>query len=84
LNEDVVDEALAPMRDRVVIATNPGFTSGDDGRQQILNSWSEHTRLSVEASLKRLRTDVIGLPYPHRVDLREHFITRRRGCRTEL
>src|SRR6516225_2234911 len=38
INEDVVGEALAPMRDRVVIATKFGFTFGDDGKQQILNS----------------------------------------------
>ena len=68
LNEDVVGEALAPVRDQVVIATKFGFTFGDDGKQQILNSRPEHIRWAVEGSLKRLRTDVIDLLYQHRVD----------------
>ena len=68
VNEDVVGEALAPLRDRVVIATKFGFTFGDDGKQQILNSRPEHIRVAVEGSLKRLRTDVIDLLYQHRVD----------------
>jgi len=68
LNEEVVGEALAPMRDKVVIATKFGFTFGDDNRQQILNSRPEHIRWAVEGSLKRLRTDVIDLLYQHRVD----------------
>jgi len=68
LNEEVVGEALAPVRDRVVIATKFGFTFGDDNKQQILNSRPEHIRRAVEGSLKRLRTDVIDLLYHHRVD----------------
>ncbi|HKR43579.1 MAG TPA: aldo/keto reductase [Paraburkholderia sp.] len=68
LNEEVVGEALAPMRNRVVIATKFGFTFGDDGKQQILNSRPDHIRWAVEGSLKRLRTDVIDLLYQHRVD----------------
>jgi aryl-alcohol dehydrogenase-like predicted oxidoreductase len=68
LNEEVVGEALAPMRAKVVIATKFGFTFGDDNRQQILNSRPEHIRWAVEGSLKRLRTDVIDLLYQHRVD----------------
>ncbi len=68
LNEEVVGEALAPIRDRVVIATKFGFTFGDDGKQQILNSRPEHIKWAVEGSLKRLRTDVIDLLYQHRVD----------------
>jgi aryl-alcohol dehydrogenase-like predicted oxidoreductase len=68
LNEDVVGEALAPVRDRVVIATKFGFTFGEDGKQQILNSRPDHIRAAVEGSLKRLRTDVIDLLYQHRVD----------------
>ncbi len=68
LNEDVVGEALAPIRQRVVIATKFGFTFGDDGKQQILNSRPEHIKTAVEGSLKRLRTDVIDLLYQHRVD----------------
>lgn len=68
INEDVVGEALAPVRDRVVIASKFGFTFGDDGKQQILNSRPEHIRWAVEGSLKRLRTDAIDLLYQHRVD----------------
>jgi aryl-alcohol dehydrogenase-like predicted oxidoreductase len=68
LNEEVVGEALAPVRDQVVIATKFGFTFGDDNKQQILNSQPEHIRWAVEGSLKRLRTDVIDLLYQHRVD----------------
>jgi aryl-alcohol dehydrogenase-like predicted oxidoreductase len=68
LNEEVVGEALAPVRDQVVIATKFGFTFGDDNKQQILNSRPEHIRWAVEGSLKRLRTGVIDLLYQHRVD----------------
>lgn len=68
LNEEVVGEALAPVRDKVIIATKFGFTFGDDNKQQILNSWPDHIRWAVEGSLKRLRTDVIDLLYQHRVD----------------
>jgi aryl-alcohol dehydrogenase-like predicted oxidoreductase len=68
LNEEVVGEALAPVREKVVIATKFGFTFGDDGKQQILNSRPEHIRWAVEGSLKRLRTGVIDLLYQHRVD----------------
>jgi aryl-alcohol dehydrogenase-like predicted oxidoreductase len=68
LNEEVVGEALAPLRGQVVIATKFGFTFGDDGKQQILNSQPKHIRWAVEGSLKRLRTDVIDLLYQHRVD----------------
>lgn len=67
-NEDVVGEALEPIRDKVVIATKFGFElpSADGG--QHLNSRPDYIRQSVEASLKRLRTDVIDLLYQHRVD----------------
>lgn len=68
LNEEVVGEALAPVRDRVVIATKFGFTFGVDNQQQILDSRPERIRAAVEGSLKRLRTDVIDLLYQHRVD----------------
>ncbi|HAU5563668.1 TPA: aldo/keto reductase [Serratia fonticola] len=68
LNEEVVGEALAPYRDKVVIATKFGFTFGDDNKQQILNSRPDHIRQAIEGSLKRLRTDVIDLYYQHRVD----------------
>lgn len=68
INEELVGEALAPVRDDVVIATKFGFTFGDDGKQQILNSRPEHIKAVAEASLKRLRTDHIDLFYQHRVD----------------
>ncbi|BAN26501.1 aldo/keto reductase [Caballeronia insecticola] len=68
LNEEVVGEALAPIRDQVVIATKFGFTFGDDGKQQILNSRPDHIRRTVDGMLKRLKTDVIDLLYQHRVD----------------
>ncbi|MEG5548323.1 aldo/keto reductase [Enterobacter wuhouensis] len=66
LNEDVVGEALAPFRDKVVIATKFGFDCDRPG--QVLNSRPEHIRSSVEGSLKRLKTDYIDLYYQHRVD----------------
>jgi aryl-alcohol dehydrogenase-like predicted oxidoreductase len=68
-NEELVGEALAPVRDRVVIATKFGF-SFKDGKQEpgVLNSRPERIREMVEASLKRLRTDRIDLLYQHRVD----------------
>ncbi|HEY0208962.1 aldo/keto reductase [Acerihabitans sp.] len=67
-NEDVVGEALAPFRDRVVIATKFGFELPSPDGKQHLNSRPEHIRQVVDASLKRLRTDVIDLLYQHRVD----------------
>jgi len=74
-NEELVGEALAPLRDRVVIATKFGFNinSGNDprgmtGNMPALNSRPEHIREVAEASLKRLKTDVIDLFYQHRVD----------------
>ena len=63
-NEDLVGEALAPIRDKVVIATKFGFDLEAGG----LNSRPEHIKKVVEASLKRLRTDRIDLYYQHRVD----------------
>lgn len=68
LNEEVVGEALEPLRDKVVIATKFGFSFGDDNKQQNLNSRPEHIRKAVEGSLRRLKTDVIDLLYQHRVD----------------
>ncbi len=70
-NEELVGEALAPFRDRVVIATKFGFDlSGEDNRPGAagLNSRPDHIKDAVEGSLKRLRTDVIDLLYQHRVD----------------
>jgi aryl-alcohol dehydrogenase-like predicted oxidoreductase len=68
-NEEVVAEALAPVREQVVIATKFGvaFEHGQSGRL-LMNSRPAHIRQSVEGSLKRLRTDVIDLYYQHRVD----------------
>jgi aryl-alcohol dehydrogenase-like predicted oxidoreductase len=67
-NEELVGEALAPMRERVVIATKFGFKFGPKGEQIGLNSRPEHIKEVAEASIKRLRTDVIDLFYQHRVD----------------
>jgi aryl-alcohol dehydrogenase-like predicted oxidoreductase len=65
-NEELVGEALAPMRDQVVIATKFGFKEGDATKGQ--DSRPERIRAVCEASLKRLRTDRIDLFYQHRVD----------------
>ena len=68
INEEVVGEALSPMRQHVVIATKFGFTFDAEGKISGLNSKPEHIREYVEGALKRLRTDVIDLLYQHRVD----------------
>src|SRR3954469_13508212 len=69
-NEELVGEALSPPRDQVVIATKFGFKPDPNGgkRWSALDSSSEHIKQVAEASLKRLRTDVIDLFYQHRVD----------------
>lgn len=69
-NEELVGEALAPFRDQVVIATKFGFKPAADGsgRWSELDSRPEHIKEVAEASLKRLKTDVIDLFYQHRVD----------------
>src|SRR5882724_9888360 len=67
-NEDLVGEALAPVRAQVVIATKFGFQFDEAGKQAGLNSRPEHIKQVVEASLRRLKTDVIDLYYQHRVD----------------
>jgi aryl-alcohol dehydrogenase-like predicted oxidoreductase len=68
-NEELVGEALAPLRERAVIATKFGFDIAPDGqRRGGLNSRPEHIKQVAEASLKRLKTDVIDLFYQHRVD----------------
>lgn len=66
LNEELLGEALAPFRDKVVIATKFGFLEGDSKKG--LDSRPEWIRKSIEGSLKRLNTDVIDLYYQHRVD----------------
>ncbi len=65
-NEEVVGEALEPLRDQVVIATKFGFSLDDSPRQ--LDSRPEHIRAALEGSLRRLRTDHVDLLYQHRVD----------------
>ncbi|NRD45325.1 aldo/keto reductase [Corallococcus sp. AB004] len=67
-NEALVGEALAPVRAQVVIATKFGFKLSSDGKQEGLDSRPEHIKQVAEASLKRLKTDVIDLFYQHRVD----------------
>jgi len=68
-NEELVGEALAPFRDQVVIATKFGFKiDPHTGKQAGLDSRPEHIKEVAEASLKRLKTDVIDLLYQHRVD----------------
>ncbi|SKB08871.1 aldo/keto reductase [Aeromicrobium choanae] len=67
-NEDIVGEALEPVRDDVVIATKFGFAFDDDGKQTGVSSRPEHIRAAVDGSLRRLRTGVIDLLYQHRVD----------------
>jgi len=66
-NEELVGEALAPFRGRVVIATKFGIRIDPDG-QQIVDSRPEHIRQSVEGSLQRLGVEAIDLCYQHRVD----------------
>jgi aryl-alcohol dehydrogenase-like predicted oxidoreductase len=70
VNEELVGEALAPLREQVVIATKFGFAPDPNGgpRWSGLDSRPEHIRAVAEASLKRLRTDTIDLFYQHRVD----------------
>lgn len=66
-NEKLVGEALAPIRDQVVIATKFGIYLDDDGNQT-LDSHPEQIRRSIDGSLRRLNTEVIDLYYQHRVD----------------
>jgi aryl-alcohol dehydrogenase-like predicted oxidoreductase len=66
-NEELVGEALRPVRDRVVIATKFGFKI-ENGKQTGVDSRPSHIRQVAEASLRRLRTDAIDLFYQHRVD----------------
>src|SRR5256885_15737907 len=67
-NEALVGEALAPVRDRVVIATKFGFGIKPDGTRYGLDSSPEHIRQVTEASLQRLKVHTIDLLYQHRVD----------------
>ena len=67
LNEELVGEALAPVRDQVMVATKFGWRI-EDGKSTGLDSRPEHIKRVADASLRRLRTDVIDLFYQHRVD----------------
>lgn len=68
INEELVGEALAPFRGKVAIATKFGWKAAEDGKWSGLDSRPEHIKAVAEASLKRLKTDVIDLFYQHRVD----------------
>ena len=67
-NEELLGEALAPVRDQVVIATKFGFKFDAQGKQVGVDSRPEHVKEVADASLKRLKTDFIDLFYQHRVD----------------
>jgi len=67
-NEELVGEALAPVRDKVVIATKFGFGINPDGTRYGLDSRPEHIRAVADASLQRLKVETIDLLYQHRVD----------------
>ncbi|WP_257447779.1 aldo/keto reductase [Archangium lipolyticum] len=69
-NEELLGEALAPFRGRVVIATKFGFAPAHEGegRWSLINSRPEHIKQAAESSLKRLKVDAIDLYYQHRVD----------------
>jgi aryl-alcohol dehydrogenase-like predicted oxidoreductase len=67
-NEEIVGEALEPLRDDVVIATKFGFAFDESGHQSGVSSRAENIRAAVDGSLRRLRTDAIDLLYQHRVD----------------
>jgi len=68
VNEELVGEALAPFKGQVIIATKFGFDLAPDGKQLGLNSRPQHIRDVCEASLKRLKIEVLDLFYQHRVD----------------
>ncbi len=68
VNEELVGEALSPLRDQVVIATKFGFQFDADGKQTGLNSRPEHIKEAAEGSLRRLGVETIDLYYQHRVD----------------
>ena len=68
LGEEIVGEALAPMRDQVIIATKFGFDITPEGQVRGVNSRPDHIKRVTEDSLRRLKTDYIDLQYQHRVD----------------
>src|SRR5437660_7128258 len=65
-NEELVGEALAPLREQVVIATKFGYKFGHNGENMGLDGRPEHNQQVTEASLKRLRVETIDLFYQHR------------------
>jgi len=67
VNEELVGEALEPVRDQVLVCTKFGFKIDEKGHMVGLDSRPEHIRKVVDASLKRLRTDHVDLLYQHRV-----------------
>jgi aryl-alcohol dehydrogenase-like predicted oxidoreductase len=67
-NEKLVAQVLKPNRDKVFIATKFGFRAGADGKLSTFDGSPEYMKTAVEASLKRLQTDVIDLYYAHRID----------------
>src|SRR5260221_11679625 len=71
-NEELVGEALAPIRDTVIIATKFGFDlDSESGRPRGGNSCPEHIKAVADAALRRLKTDHIDLFYQHRLDLQK-------------
>jgi aryl-alcohol dehydrogenase-like predicted oxidoreductase len=68
VNEELVGDALAPVRGQVVVATKFGFRFDAEGRQVGLSSRPNHLKQAAEGSLKRLKVEVIDLFYQHRVD----------------
>lgn len=67
-NEELIARVLAPNRDKIFIATKFGFTNNPNGTDMTLDCSPAHMHNAVEASLKRLKTDVIDLYYAHRID----------------
>jgi aryl-alcohol dehydrogenase-like predicted oxidoreductase len=67
-NEKLVSQVLKPNRDKIFIATKFGFVAGADGKLSEFNGSPAYLKTAVEASLKRLQTDVIDLYYAHRID----------------
>jgi len=67
-NEELISKVLTQNRNKVFIATKFGFTQGADGKGMVFNGSPAYMKTAVEASLKRLKTDVIDLYYAHRID----------------
>jgi len=67
-NEELISKVLVPNRNKIFIATKFGFRSGEDGKLSTFDGSPKHIKNAIEASLKRLKTDVIDLYYAHRID----------------